>query len=408
VFGGRLYWGQGDTIYGSVPDAYKSFDDTIEGDSAPIARSIGSNTQRGILWLLGLQRLIAGTDVAETSIKASSYDEPLTASNWFPVNASTRGCASIRAIKSDKDGIFVQTSRTGAFRMVFDQGAIDYGSADLMAMHEEVCGGSPIVDLAIQRRPDTVIWFILENGEARALTYEPVENVIAWSRVVTDGQIKCVAASRGKAQDSVYFAVVRNGTQRLERMSQVGECRGGSLNCLADAFTRFSVSEPQTTFAVPHLDGQQVTVWVNGAAIHDQDNLYTVTGGQVVLGEAVTSGDVVIGLPYTGRWQSTKLAYGAQMGTALFQRKRISQLGLYLVSTMLDGLRVGHDFDNLRQLTATKSGKPIMPGELQRTFDADLMPINSDWDTDSRICIEARAPYPFTASAMVLDIKTNG
>jgi hypothetical protein len=282
---------------------------------------------------------------------------------------------------------------------------LDYGSTDLTAMHEEICDGYAVVDLAVQRRPDTVLWLVLENGEARALTYEPSEKVIAWSRVVTDGLFKRVSANRGAGQDGVYFAVVRNGTQRLERLANLKDCKGGQINCIADGFSRFSGS-PATVFSVPHLNGRQVVVWADGKAIYDQDNLYTVSGNQVTL--TVAASNVVIGLPYVGRWQSTKLAYGAAGGTALFQKKRVSQLGLYLTNTMLDGLRVGNDFSALRRLTTTKSDKPIPANTLFDTYDADMMSVSSDWDTDSRICLEARAPYPFTAASLVMDIKTNG
>lgn len=408
VFGGRLYWGQDDTIYGSVPDAFKSFDNTVEGASAPISRSVNSSSQRGILWLLGLQRLIAGTDATEISVKASSFDEPLTADSWFPVDASTRGSANVRSVKADKDGIFVQSSGTGAFRMAPDQQGFDYTSSDLMAMHEEICDGSEIVDVAVQRRPDTVVWFILANGEARALTYEPSQNVIGWSRVATDGLFKRVAAIRGAGQDSVYFAIVRNGAQRLERLASVSECQGGPENCLADGFSRFTATAGQTTFSVPHLNGKGVTVWVDGAAVRDQSNLYTVASNQVVIPAVAEGKSVVIGLPYSGRFQSTKLAYGAAGGTALFKRKRIAQLGMYLVNTMLDGVRAGRSFADLKKFTTTKDDKAIPAGLLYEEFDADLMAVSNDWSTDSRVCIEAKSPYPFTASALVMDVQTNG
>lgn len=409
LFGGRLYWLTGGQANGSVPDAFKSFDDTVEGDSAPIARSIGSTSQRGALWALGLQRLIVGTDVSEIAIKASSFDEPLSPTAWFPTDTSTRGCANIRAVKADKDGIFVQSSGTALFRLALDQAGYDYNSTDLMAMHEHICDGSEIVDIAVQRRPDTIIWIVLANGEARALTYEPAESVIAWSRIVTDGDFSRVAVSRGAGMDAVYFAVTRNGTQRLERLADLADCRGGDTNCLADGFSRFTATAGQNVFSVPQLNGLDVTVWVNGAALHDQGNLYTVTGNNVTLSTQLAAGDsVVIGLPYKGRWQSTKLAYGAAGGTALFQRKRVSQLGLYLVKTMLDGLRVGYDFDHMHKFTTTKDDKAITAGTLFDTFDADLMSISSDWSTDSRICVEAKAPYPFTAAAMALDATTNG
>ncbi|MGE8105151.1 hypothetical protein ACQKP1_15840 [Allorhizobium sp. NPDC080224] len=408
TFGGRLYWAKGDFIHGSVPDAYKSFDNEVEGDSAPIYRSVGSGTDRGILWLLGLQRLIAGTDGSEVSVKSSSFDEPLTAASWFPVEGSTQGGYDLRAVKCDKDGIFVQASGTAVFSLSPDAGTLDYGAMDLTQMHERICDGSPVVSIAVQRRPDSVVWFILENGEARALTYRPVEKVIAWSRVLTDGQFKQVIACRGAGQDNVYFAVVRNGTQRIERLADLKDCRGGALNCLADGFSRFTATSGQTAFSVPHLDGLDVVVWANGVALHDQDNLYTVTSGQVVLPAQSLGNRVVIGLPYVGRWKSTKLAYGAANGTALFKKKRVSQLGLYLINTMLDGLRVGRDFDELRRLTTTKDDKAIPANTLWESFDADMMSVSSDWNTDSRLCLEARAPYPFTAASLVMDVQTNG
>lgn len=439
-FGGRLYWGLGDFVYGSVPDNYKSYDDSVEGDSAPIARSIGTNTDRGILWLLGMQRLTAGTDASEVSIKASNFDEPLTAGSWFPVESSTRGCLNIRSVKCDTDGIFVQSSGTGIFSLTTAQGSLDYQSSDLTQMHEKICGGSQIIDIAVQRRPDTVIWFILANGEARALTYEPAESVVAWARVVTDGLIKRVCASRGAGQDNVHFVVVRDGVQRLERLADLSDCRGGALNCLADSFVRFDVTSALTDFPVPHLAGKDVTVWVNGVALFDQDNLYTVPNGeldytgelmlgldeltlggeQLLLSEdmgplgpqvtipVVASGSVVIGLPYNGDFQSTKLAYGAQNGTALFQRKKVSALGLYLVDTSPDKIRAGKSFDTMHKFTQTNNGRPLTSGQVLSEYDADMSAVSSDWWTDSRVCIRARSPYPATVAAMALDIRTAG
>lgn len=408
-FGGRLYWGKGDFIYGSVPDSYRSHDDTVEGDSAPIFRSVGSNTDRGLLWLLGLQRLIGGTDSSEISVKSSSFDEPLTAANWFPIESSTRGCAYLRPVKVDKDGIFVQQSGTGVFALVTEQGTLDYRSSDLTAMHEEVCDGYEIVDVAVQRRPDTVLWFVLSNGEARALTYDPAEKVIAWSRVVTAGTISRVAANRGDGQDNVYFVVTRNGTQRLEKLAKLSECRGAALNCLADGFTRFTATASQTDFSVPHLNGLGVTVWANGTALYDQDNLYTVASNKVVLPAQSAGTKVVIGLPYTGDYRSTKLAYGAQNGTALFQKKKVSQLGLYMLNTAVGKILAGKDFDTLRSITESDhNGVPLTSGQVLDTYDADLMPVSSDWNTDSRLCLRMKSPYPATIAAMVLDVKTNG
>lgn len=404
VFGGRLFWGRIDTMFGSVSDSYYSFDNTIEGNSAPIIRSLNSGGHDGVLWTLALQRLLAGTDVAEVSVRSSAFDEPLTSANWFPLAASTQGSYDVAAVKTDTDGLYVGADGTTMHRLAWDAQAQDYASQDLNQLHESICDGSPIRAIAIQKKPDTILWMVLEDGTARALTYEPSENVIAWSRVVTDGDFKDVATIKGAPQDKVYFVVSRGGVKRIEKMAAFSECKGGVTNCLADGFTRFS-DTARTTFSVPHLDGMDVTVWGDGEAIHDQDNLYTVTDGVVELD--VAKSDVIIGLPYTGDFVSTKLAYGAQLGTALFQMKRVSQLGLYLINTILDGLTVGRDENNMFKFTTTKDDAPVTPGELQTTFDAQMGHFSGDWASDSRVHIKMKSPYPCTVGGLAMQVKTN-
>lgn len=403
-FGGRLYWERLEQVFGSVSEAFNSFDDTIEGDSAPINRSLNSGGHSGARWLLDLQRLVAGTDVSEVSVRSSAFDEPLTAANWFPLDASTQGSYPIRALKLDKDGVYVTADGLSLHRSFFDQAEQDYRSDDLTKLHQDIFDNSRPVALAVQRKPDTIVWIILEDGTCRALTYEPTERVLAWSRVETDGEFKRVAVVRGQTRDSVYFVVSRNGTQHLERMATLDGCRRSDDNCLADSFVRFD-GAASTTFAVPHLDGRQVTVWADGSFVHDQSDLYTVTSGQVVLQNSASR--VVIGLPYKGKWRSTKLAYGAALGTALFQPKRVNQLGLYFVKTVLDGVRVGRDENNTFRYKTTKNDAPITAGEFQAEFDGQLTGFAGDWDTDSRIYMEISSPYPCTVAALAMQVKTN-
>lgn len=404
-FGGRVIWSKVDTAYGTVSDGYYSFDDTIEGDSAPIIRSFNSGGHSGPYWMLGLQRLLAGSDVSEVSVRSSAFDEPLTASNWYPLNASTQGCSNIRAVKTDTDGIYVAADGASLHNLTWDAQAQDYTSSNLTILNQDIFDGATVVSMAVQRKPDTIIWMVLSDGSARALTYQPNESVIAWSRVQTNGNFKNVAVSKGLSQDNVFFSVTRDSQRRLERLADPRLCIGGQINCLADSYKVFEEDTPQTTFSVPHLEGRDVTVWADGVAIHDRENPYTVTSSEVVLD--VAASNVVIGIPYTGIYESTKLAYGAALGTALFQLKRVSRVGLYFVRTILDGLTVGRDADNLFSFTMTKDDAPIAAGTLHATFEAQMQSFAGDWDSDSRVYIKMKSPYPCTVAGLAIQVKTN-
>jgi hypothetical protein len=109
-----------DKIWGSVSDAYTSFDIDTEGDAGPINRSVGFGPVDTINWLLPLGRLIVGRQGAETSVRSGSFDEPLTPTNFTLKDCSTQGSAPVAAVKIDTRGVFVQQSN----RRVFELGVL--------------------------------------------------------------------------------------------------------------------------------------------------------------------------------------------------------------------------------------------------------------------------------------------
>lgn len=408
---GRLFWGRGDVVYGSESDRFNSFSDTSTGDAAPIIRSIGATTQQGVLWLQSLQRLVAGTDVSEISIRASSFDEPLTASAFAPRRASTRGCFDLQPVEVDTSAIFVQRSGSRIFDLVLDGAAQDYVSRDITELHTDVCKPG-VISIAVQRQPDTRIWFVLSNGEVRCLTYEPSENIVAWSRVSVDGFVEDVEVLPSEIEDEVYIAVNRNiagSTQRrIERLGRFENAVGGQINQIMDSFVHISHSTPSATISgLDHLNGEQVVVWADGRAIRDQENMATVSGGTIPNTTAYS--EITVGVPYNARWRSTKLAYGAAQGTALGMYKRVNHLGLYMVDVVLEGVRIGRDFNNLQQLSSTDRGRgnAVDFNLVKEEYDQDLSNFGGRWDVDSRICIEARAPYPVSVATLVIAMTTN-
>lgn len=409
LFDGRLWWGRRDITYGSVSDAFDSFDDEVEGDSAPVVRSIGSKTSDGILWLLGLQRLAAGTGAAEISIRASSFDEPITATNFVPRQASTRGSADIAAVAVDSDAIFMQRSGTRSYRFAFSPERNDYFSFDLTELHREILA-SGVKKIDVQRHPDTRVWYLLNNGELRCLVLELDQNVVAWCRVVTDGTYEDIAILPSSGEDRVFGIVnrtINSSTVRyIEELAPFANAEGGANNRIADSFITGTNGPASTTITgLSHLEGEQVIVWADGAVLHDQDNTLTVSSGSITVSTAVTN--YMVGLPYVGRWTSTKLAYGSALGTALTQRKRVSHLGLVMMNVGWNGIRIGKDFNNVTRLRHELRGRALATNEVLDEYDYDASQFGGGWDTDSRVNIEMRAPYPATISAMVLHMRTN-
>lgn len=403
---GRLWWVGRDKWVGSVSDAFDSFDDEVEGDSGPISRSIGSGPVDKMHWLLNLQRLVAGAAGAEHVARSSTFDEPLTPTNFNLKQPSTQGSAPVPAVKIDTRGVFVQRSGKRVYLLEFDNGTMDYFSSDLTAICPDI-GAAGFVRLAVQRQPDTRVHCVRGDGTVAVLIFDPAEDVKGWVTVETDGDVEDAFTLPDDEEDAVYYLVKRtiNGqTKRyLERWALESECVGGTLNKQADSFILYSGASTTTISGLAHLEGEEVVVWGNGADL----GTYTVTGGQITgLSSSVTS--AIVGLGYTARYKSTKLAYAAGMGTALNQRKRVDHLGLILADTHAQGLRYGPDFDNLDDLPKVEDGAAVVADYVWEAYDKDMIEFPGTYDTDSRLCLEAAAPRPCTVLGATIGMQTNG
>jgi hypothetical protein len=198
----------------------------------------------------------------------------------------------------------------------------------------------------------------------------------------------------------------------IEKWALETECVGATLSKLADAFVVYSGAPTATLTGLSHLEGKAVVVWADGLDFSPDDpvtgvqRVYTVAGGAITLDSAVSN--AVIGLPYTAQWKSAKLAYAAQLGTALTQRKRISALGLILVDAHAYGLKVGQDFALLDDLPLVRDdGETIDPNTVSAAEDDGSFPVNGTWDTDSRLCLQAKAPRCINVLAAIMTVAEN-
>lgn len=402
---GRLWWAGRDRIWGSVSDDFTSFDETIEGDAGPISRSLGSGPVDTVNWLLPLQQLLAGTPGREITARSSSFDEPLTPTAFRLTTTSTQGSAEVAPVEVDTAGVFVQRNGNRVYELVYDGGSLSYASRELTSVVPEI-GAPGVVRLAAQRQPDTRIHCVRSDGKVAILVFDPTEEVNCWVLFETSGAVEDVVVLPGEEEDQVFYLVRRivngNTVRYLERWSLEEEGRGAAVTKLADASTTYTGAATTAVTGLSHLEGETVSVWADGADL----GTFTVSSGQITLPEAKTN--VTVGLPYTARFRSTKLAYTLQDGrVSLCQRQRLDHVGLVLADTHIRGLRVGQDFDHLEDLPVLEHGSAASADTIYASYSEDSVPVNGRWDTDARLCLEAASPRPCTILAAVVELETN-
>lgn len=420
---GRLWFAGRDKIWGSVSDAYTSFNEDTTGDAGPINRSVGFGPVDVINWLLDLSRLIVGREGAETSVRSGSFDEPLTPTNFTLKDCSTQGSAPIAAVKIDTLGVFVEQSNRRVFELGFSVNSQDYDAHDLTRLNPDI-GLPGFVDLAVQRQPDTQLHFVRGDGIVAALLHDSEDDVEAWWRIDTTGTVESVAILPGPMENRVYYSVLRtiNGASKrfLERLARREQCYGLPEGRLADSHTIYSGAAVQVITGLDHLEGQSVVVWgwntitpftatlPDGSiqTVGKDLGTYTVTSGTITgLPNAVT--DACIGLGYSATFKSAKLAYAAQLGTALTQSKKIDRIGLILANTHNQGIEFGQSFDVMDALPLVEEGDVTDTNVVWEDFDKQLISVPGEWDTDARLCLRATAPRPAMVMAVVVDQTTN-
>jgi hypothetical protein len=324
----------------------------------------------------------------------------------------------------DARGLFVQRSGQRVFMVgAGTQGTTfgDYENMELTLLVPDLLNAG-IVSIAVQRQPDTRLHCVLGDGTVAILLYEPQEEVIAWFTWSTAGFVEKAMVLPGVSEDAVFYHVRRtiNGVTRryLEKWAMESECVGDTgLSWLMDCAISLTDTGKSTTLSAPHLAGESVIVWGTDTGTGrgkdfspDSDSgvqlTYALDGsGDGTLGEAVHHR--VVGLPYSSLWKSTKLAYAAEMGTALAQMKTASGLALALYQTHNNGLFFGTDFGELDPLPRMMEEERVDPDRIYETLDMVAVSLPRGWSTDTRLVLKAKAPRPATVLAVIPTVVTN-
>lgn len=410
---GRLGWAGEDRIWLSVSDDFESYDDEVEGDSGPINRTIASGAIRVINWMLSMARLIMGTTENSANVagqridgnnplaaRSTNFDEPLTPFNF-----------NIKTVNSR--GVYVDRTRQRLYELVYDIDIQDFKPVDLSIFAPDF-NEVGIVQIAVQMKPDLRIHCVRTDGTVGVLVYDRAENVMAWCDVELGGpgnwEVEDVAVLPGFVEDEVYYTVKAfnavDGEERyLLKWSLESEACGGLNNYMADAWMQYDGAPISTFTGLDHLAGQTVVVWADGAFVGEGTVSQFGTPGELELDPlGGPFSNVIVGLKYTGQFQSTKLA--SIDGVGLLEHKMVTRLGFIARKMHYQGLQYGPTFDQLYDLPLVEDGQITAADTVWDEYHEENFSFGGEWDADSRICLQAESPKPCTLLAAIAQFQS--
>lgn len=350
-------------------------------DDEAIYATIDSDQVNAIHQLRSGRTLQVFTSGAEF---APDVQPPYTPKNFSLIEQSRRGIQRFTPVQ-EVDGATLFVQRGGAALRSFLYSDLEQAfNADLLSLLAPHLVRAPRDSAARKGATgddaDHVL-FCNPDGEATVLTTLRAQEVTAFARWSTAGQIRAVAALMS---GEVFFAVARLGSLRIERWDEAR---------LLDASARAAGSAMTSLGGLSHLEGQQVHLVLDRAYV----GTATVAGGAVALPRAAQVAEA--GLLFTPRAETLPIEPRLPSGSLIGRKVRLASVTARLRDCGTFNLQG-------RPVIFRRLGAgPVLDGP-PPVFTGDVMVRGLvGWRFQQVLTIEQPVPGPLTVLALAYDAR---
>lgn len=346
--------------------------------------------------------LIVTTEGNEWTISGS---ETVTPSSITPRNQQNYGSSDTLPIRVGNRIIYVQRRGSIVRDIGYDYNTDSYTGADLTLLAKHMVEGQEIVCSAYAQEPDSVIYFVRNDGTIICLTYIIDQKVFGWSRFTTDGTFESVASCQQGNNDVIYAVVKRiiNGrtVRYIERFDRHRNTDNQQEHCIMDCAIRYELSTSATRITgLSNLDGKKVQVLADGYFYEE----LIVSGGAVTLPQPAKS--ILIGLPVVMILEQPNFDIGnGQDGTWQGRKKHVSSATLRLRNSY--GGWIGPNKETLDKIIY-ETGRLELGENVLYSGDKKITIPKGGYDINGRVLIKHDTPYPMTISAIIREVTLGG
>jgi hypothetical protein len=357
-----------------------------------------------IEFLVPRSRLWVGTMSGEWSVGGPSTSEPISPASAKANREGTAGAARVQPALAGASTLFIQRAGRKLREMDSRAGSGGFASTDATLLAEHITDPG-LVGLAYAQEPDSVVYALRSDGVLLALTYQPDQEVRAWSRIITCGAVEdmaCVYDSETR-QDLLWVVVRREvkGENRrfievLDPIFEGGDTAGAFF---VDSGLSYEGEPVRVLSGLGHLAGAEVVALADGLVI---SGLKVSADGELDLGRE--AGRVHAGLAYDSALSPLALEGGSSRGTAQGKTRRIVEVLVRFHNTL--GGKVGGDEIGLDPVLYLTTSDPL--GGALSPFSGDkrvLFP--KGWTSDGQLVVVQDQPLPLSVLMIVSKITIN-
>lgn len=324
-------------------------------------------------------------------------DKTITPTNCNLKTQTQRGALSCEPQFIGNRCVFVQ-ERGGTVRdMGYSYESDNYTGQDLTLFVKTLVKGHLAVTSAYAQDPDSIIYYVRDDGQLNCLTYIPEQKVYGWSHFVTNGKYRYVESVAEGEQDTIYFVVDRvinnKSVKCIER--SIPLYTEDNSDVFLDCYVKVANSIKTDYINAPHLVGQMVDIVIDGQQMPSR--VVPPTGVIKLDGKANV---ITVGLPYTTKIKIPSVEQQTNDGTLQGRVATVSRVVLRMYKSF--GGKVGRTFDRMDDIT-------LPPNELFTGDKPVILPkMGINYSTDTSICIKHSDPFPFNLLSITRIVEIGG
>jgi hypothetical protein len=228
------------TFYGTQVGNFANMNRAVPAkDSDAFQFTLDSEQVQQIRHITSLKKLIIFTSGSTWLVKGNADSEIITPSSVDSDEEFVAPCSHVRPLRIGRDVIYLEEGGKEVLYLNYSLEADGLDGESLTLISSHLFKRREVVEWAYAKIPYSVIWCVTDTGELLALTYNRKQQVWAWSRHETDGQVESVAVilednEWGYKEDFVYLSVKRTVGGETKRFIERMHSRNFQL--VEDAF----------------------------------------------------------------------------------------------------------------------------------------------------------------------------
>ncbi len=405
----RLGWASTDarpfTVWLSPSAQFESLSASVPpADDDAIEKTLAATQANRIQWIEGDRALVMGTTGNEWAMGGTDGEVLTPATGGFSRQGS-KGSEDTPALSTGDALLFVQRGGDIIREFAYSYNVDRYESPDASIISSHLLDEKKVVNWCYQNIPFSVVWVVMDSGDLISMTYVREHQVIAWHRHETSGIVEDICAVPGAEGYDLVYAVIRrtiNGTdvRYVERMDNYFiRVNDPDQAFFVDSGVSYVGAATTTlTNIAPHLVGETVKIWADGAERPEQ---VVPVGGTIELDKEAN--EVHLGKGFESVLVPSRPEVAAKEDSSLTRVYKVNKANVKLYRSM--GVKAGAAYDELEEILKHDANDPLPPAYATR---AEEVTIDTGWDEEWDFTVMADGPGPMTVLAVVYDVEIGG